>query len=36
MMRVFLTGAGGGMGYESFRQMLPDAGILYDLVILLR
>ena len=36
MMRVFLTGAGGGMGYESFRQMLPDAGILYDLVILVR
>ena len=38
MMRpvVFMTGAGGGMGYESFRQMLPDIGKLYDLVILVR
>ena len=31
-----MTGAGGGMGYESFKQMLPDAGVLYDLVILVR
>ena len=33
---VFMTGAGGGMGYESFKQMLPDAGKLYNLVILVR
>ena len=33
---VFVTGAGGGMGYESFKQMLPDVGKLYDLVILVR
>ena len=33
---VFMTGAGGGMGFESFRQMLPDLGELYDLVILVR
>ena len=33
---VFMTGAGGGMGYESFKAMLPDAGKLYDLVILVR
>ncbi len=33
---VFMTGAGGGMGSESFRQMLPDLGDLYDLVILVR
>ena len=33
---VFMTGAGGGMGYESFKQMLPDVGNLYDLVILVR
>lgn len=31
-----MTGAGGGMGYESFKQMLPDVGNLYDLVILVR
>lgn len=31
-----MTGAGGGMGYESFKQMLPDLGSLYDLVILVR
>ena len=31
-----MTGAGGGMGYESFVQMLPDCGKLYDLVILVR
>ena len=35
-MRVFMTGAGGGMGFESFKQMLPDLGKLYDLVLLLR
>lgn len=35
-LSVFMTGAGGGMGYESFRQMLPDLGRLYDLVILVR
>ena len=33
---VFMTGAGGGMGYESFKAMLPDLGRLYDLVILVR
>lgn len=33
---VFMTGAGGGMGYESFKAMLPDVGTLYDLVILVR
>ena len=33
---VFMTGAGGGMGYESFKAMLPDLGSLYDLVILVR
>lgn len=33
---VFVTGAGGGMGYESFKRMLPDVGKLYDLVILVR
>ena len=26
MKTVFVTGAGGGMGFESFRQMLPDIG----------
>lgn len=31
-----MTGAGGGMGYESFKAMLPDLGKLYDLVILVR
>ena len=30
---VFMTGAGGGMGFQSFSQMLPDIGKLYDLVI---
>ncbi len=35
-MRVFMTGAGGGMGFESFRQMLPEIGRLYDLIILIR
>ncbi len=33
---VFMTGAGGGMGFESFKQMLPDLGSKYDLVILVR
>ena len=33
---VFMTGAGGGMGYESFRKMLADLGNLYDLLILVR
>ena len=33
---VFMTGAGGGMGYESFKAMLPDIGKLYDLIILVR
>ena len=31
-----MTGAGGGMGYESFKMMLPDLGMLFDLVILVR
>ena len=35
-MRVFMTGAGGGMGFESFKAMVPDLGKLYDLVLLLR
>jgi len=35
-MIVFMTGAGGVMGYESFKAMLPDLGKLYDLVILVR
>lgn len=30
---IFMTGAGGGMGHESFRQMLPDLGKIYDLVM---
>ncbi len=33
---IFMTGAGGGMGHESFRQMLPDLGKIYNLVILVR
>ena len=33
---VFMTGAGGGMGYESFQMMKADLGKLYDLVILVR
>lgn len=33
---VFMTGAAGGMGYESFKMMKPDLGKLYDLVILVR
>ena len=33
---VFMTGAGGGMGFESFKQMLPDLGKTYDMVILVR
>ena len=33
---VFMTGAAGVMGYESFKAMLPDLGRLYDLVILVR
>lgn len=36
MLRVFMTGAGGGMGQESFKQMLPDLGSKYELVILVR
>ena len=36
MTTVFMTGAGGGMGYESFKAMLPDIGKLYDLIILVR
>ena len=36
MQTVFMTGAGGGMGFESFKAMLPDLGKLYDLVILVR
>ena len=31
-----MTGAGGGMGFESFKQMLPDLGTKYDLVVLVR
>ena len=36
MQTVFMTGAGGGMGFESFKAMLPDLGKLYDLIILVR
>ena len=36
MLTVFMTGAGGGMGFESFKAMLPDLGKLFNLVILLR
>ncbi len=36
MQTVFMTGAGGGMGFESFKAMLPDLGTLYNLVILVR
>ena len=30
---ILMTGAAGGMGWESFRQMLPDCGKLYDLIV---
>lgn len=30
---VFMTGAGGGMGWESFQAMLPDLGKTYDLIV---
>ena len=33
---VFMTGAGGTMGQESFKAMLPDVGKIYDLLILVR
>ncbi len=36
MQTVFMTGAGGGMGFESFKAMLPDLGTLYHLIILVR
>ncbi|MCR5145201.1 MAG: NAD(P)-dependent oxidoreductase [Lachnospiraceae bacterium] len=36
LQTVFMTGAGGGMGFESFKQMLPDLGSLYNMVILVR
>ena len=36
MKTVFMTGAGGGMGFESFRQMLPDIGKKYNVTLLLR
>ncbi|MBQ5991559.1 MAG: NAD(P)-dependent oxidoreductase [Clostridia bacterium] len=36
MQTVFMTGAGGGMGFESFKAMLSDLGNLYNLVILVR
>lgn len=36
MTTVFMTGAGGGMGQESFKQMLPDIGNLYNLILLVR
>ncbi len=35
-MQVFMTGAGGGMGFESFKAMKEDIGVKYDLVLLLR
>lgn len=34
--RVFMTGASGGMGMASLAMMAPDAGKLYDLVLLVR
>ena len=33
---VFMTGAGGNMGFESFKAMFPDIGVKYDLLILVR
>ena len=35
-MQVFMTGAGGGMGCESFKAMKDDIGNKYELVHLLR
>ena len=35
-MQVFMTGAGGGMGFESFKAMKDDIGNKYELVLLLR
>ena len=34
--RVFMTGASGGMGMASLKQMLPDVGDKYELVVLVR
>lgn len=33
MKTVFMTGASGGMGFESFRQMLPDIGKKYNVTL---
>ncbi|MCR5096456.1 MAG: NAD(P)-dependent oxidoreductase [Erysipelotrichaceae bacterium] len=33
---VFMTGAGGNMGFESFKAMADDIGNKYDLIVLLR
>lgn len=35
-LRLFMTGASGGMGMESLKQMMPDVGKAYDLVVLVR
>ena len=35
-MKVFMTGAGGNMGFESFKAMSADIGKNYDLIVLLR
>ena len=35
-LRVFMTGASGGMGMESLKQMMPNVGKAYDLVLLVR
>lgn len=34
--RVLMTGASGGMGMASLRQMVPELGDAYDLVVLVR
>lgn len=31
-----MTGASGGMGMEPLKQMMPDVGKAYDLVVLVR
>lgn len=35
-LRLFMTGASGGMGMEPLKQMMPDVGKAYDLVVLVR
>lgn len=33
---LFMTGASGGMGMEPLKQMMPDVGKAYDLVVFVR